>query len=216
MSMELFEKKFVYLEWDEVLKGKELFVADTLPELRRHVDSDDTVVKQSVKENGDDNYVYPFVTSDGEICYAMAYYDPNYSCKRAYMEGKQIQYRNKDSSDQNKDSSDQWKDCSEEPYWAEQCEYRVKPEEPEKKWRPFKSIEELKHVWDVKLSPLEEPMIWVRSKFNTSSTYLITHYCGNMGVVHLCGYLNIGLEQLFKDYTFLDGSPCGMFAVEEE
>ena len=207
--MELFDKKFVFLEWDDVLQGKEVFVADTLPELRKRVESDGAAFKWSVKENSDDNYVYPFI-SDGGVCYAMVYYDPNYSCKLAYMQGKTIQCK------LSRIPNDKWEDCVCGPEWADHCEYRVKPEEPEKKWRPFKSIEELKHVWDVKLSPLEEPTIWIRSKSNTTSTYQITHFCGNMRVVYLCGYLDIGLEQLFNDYTFLDGSPCGMFAVEEE
>ena len=114
--MELFDKKFVYFEWDDILEGKEVFLADALAVLKRAVMLDED--RLSVEENDGD---YPF-TSPAGVHYSMAYYDPNYSCKRAYMGGKVIQYRNKDSSDQNKDSSDQWKDCSEEPYWAEDCE----------------------------------------------------------------------------------------------
>jgi hypothetical protein len=223
MNMELFDKKFVYFEWDNILEGKEVFLANALAVLKRAVMLDED--RLSVEENDGD---YPF-TSPAGVHYSMAYYDPNYSCKRAYMEGKVIQcksslipddkwddcvcspewadhceYRVKpeeelketymvafnkrarcmvygpDENDsgnyhvlfkgtddecseymrekvrfnlimaayycdgkqiqyRNKDSSDQWKDCSEEPYWAEDCEYRVKPEEEEeKKWRPFK------------------------------------------------------------------------------
>lgn len=336
--MELFDKKFVYLEWDDVLQGKKVFVGDTLPELRRYVEGKNTTFKCGV-EKDNSNSDYPFFSSDRYIYYAFAYYDPNYECKVAYAQGKAIQCRahdydywedcdipswlensnyrvkpegpvdlcrvffdkkarcmvigSKDYVNSNnypvlfegsilhcesymrerekfnlvmaayycdgkkiqgrtKLLSDPWVDCTGEPRWSDACEYRVKPEdskcnscqyqcEPdmpcrtcrdgsnykmrvvvkpeEKKWRPFKDIQELKQAWGNKqrrfqYPTLVEPLIWVRSKSNTKSTYLITHYCENMGVVYLCGYLNMGLEQLFEDYTFLDETPLGV-EVEE-
>jgi hypothetical protein len=64
---------------------------------------------------------YPFTSSEDDMNFAMAYYDPNYSCKRAYMEGKMIQIRHTPESE--------WVDLKrEEPKWHSCYEYRVKPE----------------------------------------------------------------------------------------
>ena len=118
-KMELFDKKFVYLEWDDKLKGKEVFLGDTLPQLRVSVNGKCNSI-QEVTKNIDDDSFYPFISPCGTR-YAMAYYDPNYSCKAAYAQGKMIQYKPKDSSGI-------WEDCEGEPFWGEVCEYRVKPE----------------------------------------------------------------------------------------
>lgn len=116
--MELFDKKFIYLEWDDKLEGKEAFLADSLPELRRRVEQDDPNFRYIVKKREGD---YPF---GGSVCYAMAYYDPNYICKWAYYtQGKVIQFRG--------DEHDEWKDFVGEPLWSDACEYRVKPIIPE-------------------------------------------------------------------------------------
>ena len=117
--MELFDKKFLYLEWDDKLEGKEVFIGDTLPQLRvsvnEHCDS-----PQGVSRNVCDDTYYPFMSSSG-MQYSMAYYDPNYECKRAYAEGKTIQCKLKDSPFR-------WEDCIDEPKWLDTSEYRVKPE----------------------------------------------------------------------------------------
>ena len=202
--MELFDKKYLYLEWDDCLKGKKVVVGD-LPQLIRRCVNENVAKVRWVENNSSDSEMYPFVDEDGTE-WVLVYYDPNYECKVAWKQGKQIQFRN---------TGAHWIDTS-SPSWKDNVEYRVKPE---KTWRPFKDIQELKQAWENKRSPLvhpelEEPMIWVRSKSNTTSTYLITHYCENMGVVYLCGYLNVSLEQLFEDYTFLDGGVMGV-AYEE-
>lgn len=101
-KMELFDKKFVYLEWDDKLKGKEVFLGDTLPQLRVLVNGHCNSL-QEVTKNIDDDSFYPFISPCGTR-YAMAYYDPNYECKWTYAQGKTIQHRIKDSSDA-------WKDC---------------------------------------------------------------------------------------------------------
>ena len=84
--------------------------------------------------------------------------------------------------------------------------------------------DELIRVWNIKLTGrtdivpdygLAEPMIWVRDKERPDITRLITDFNAGSKSVALAGYWNT-FEKLFDDYTFLDGSPCGMFAVEEE
>ena len=53
------------------------------------------------------------------------YYDPNYDCKIAYNNGKKIQFKNK--------ASDVWLQSDFEPKWSNDCDYRIKPEEPDNK-----------------------------------------------------------------------------------
>lgn len=199
--MELFDKKFMYLEWDDVLEGKEVFLADSLVVLKRAVMLNED--RLSVEENDGD---YPF-TSPAGVHYSMAYYDPNYECKVAWKQGKQIQYQSHYSFE--------WQDCD-DPKWSEYYEYRVKPE---KKWRPFKDIQELKNVWSDKAGmsvDYKEPLIWVRDKERPDITRLITDFNGGCKSVALAGNWHI-LEALFDDYTFLDGTPCGVLeSVEEE
>jgi len=184
----IFDKKFVYLEWDDVLEGKEVFIADTFPELRKRV------------ENNNDSFMCTVERNDGD--YPFVYYDPLYNVKLAWKNGKQIQYRSH--------CSFEWEDCD-DPGWSETDEYRVKPE---KKWRPFKDIQELKDTWHKCVGtceppPLFEPMIWVRDKKRLDITRHITGFNGGINSVALAGQWN-SLEALFEDYTFLDGSPCGV------
>ena len=117
--MELFDKRFVYLEWDDKLEGKKVVIADTLGELKKKLHSELFV---SVIENKGD---YPFTPSEDDtnitiMNFAMAYYDPNYECKKAHAQGKMIQCKLKDSPFL-------WEDCTNEPKWLDTSEYRVKP-----------------------------------------------------------------------------------------
>ena len=209
----LFNDEFVHFRWYDPLEGKIGFMEDGIGLLESKVADGvmDTIHKA-------DSIGYPF-KSDNDTSWRFAYYDPYYEFKKAWIEGKKVQHwttiyvKNK------------WEDVPDEWYWDgnDGTQYRIKPE---KEWRPCKNVDEFKKVWDIKVLGstdivpdygLAEPMIWVRSKSNTRSTYLITHYCENVGVVFLCGYLNVSLEQLFEGYTFLDGSPCGVLeSVEEE
>ena len=119
--MELFDKKFVYLEWDDVLEGKEVFIADTLPQLRLLV-GENCDSLQEVSKNVDEDSFWTFIAPCGTH-YAMVYYDPNYECKVAYAQGKVIQCKSSCIP------NDKWEDCVCSPEWADHCEYRVKPEE---------------------------------------------------------------------------------------
>lgn len=116
---EIFDKQFVYLEWDDVLKGKKVFVADTLPQLRDFVGRNYNSLP-TVSENVCDDTYYPFIASSG-MQYAMCYYDPNYECKVAYAQGKTIQARTKGST------RNEWINM-EHPGWLDTYEYRVKLE----------------------------------------------------------------------------------------
>lgn len=111
----LFDKKFVYFMWDDRLDGKDCFVSDDINELQQAVEAGidaDTVHRELTLRS----IRYPFTTSNDS--YRFAYYDPNYSAKRAYNEGKQIQFLNTEG---------EWLDCRNTPDWNDETEYRIAP-----------------------------------------------------------------------------------------
>lgn len=119
--MELFDKRFVYFMWDEELKGKKVFVADSMGDLIFAVENDG---KCAVKTNAlrySGNNVRPFhaYVLGANCSYPFAYYDPNYEAKRAFNEGKKIQVYDT--------IADDWVDLD-EPLWCMSDKYRVKPE----------------------------------------------------------------------------------------
>ena len=117
--MELYNSKYVYFEWDKELDGKKGFVAQNIASLRSQVyDNPKTMVTLS----SSDDDVCPFTYyNDGEITcdYQFAYYDPYYEFRKAYLEGKQLQFKT--------DNGD-WQDVEGEPIFTRD-EYRIKPEE---------------------------------------------------------------------------------------
>lgn len=127
------------------------------------------------------------------------------SVMTAYEEGKVIEFEDK--------FSDKWRQASFPSWdWA-RYDYRVK-EEP--KYRPYKDTEELINDFcersGAKRSTMGEPFIWIRPKENKISKHLITDIC--IDGVYLSSYY-ISLETLFKNYTYLDGSPCGCVTVKD-
>jgi len=118
--MELYNKKFVYFEWDKILEDKKGFVAQDIASLRRQV-KDNPEAMVTLSSSGDD--VCPFTYyDDGEITcdYQFAYYDPYYEFRKAYLEGKQLQFKNHNGD---------WEDVLEgfAPLFTTD-EYRIKPE----------------------------------------------------------------------------------------
>lgn len=119
---------------------------------------------------------------------------------QAYSEGKTIQFLKPDS--------DEWRDVLrnenneinfEDLARYEVC-YRVKPEP---KYRPFANAEECleemkKHV----------PFSWVKDKY---SFYPIEMFGANFSreCIKCCG-IWFTPEKMFKDTTFLDGTPFGI------
>ena len=206
----IFDKKFVYLEWDDVLKGKQVLASDNLQCMRRDI-NDGTAKLRCVEDNSSRDKLYPFKDDRGTL-WALVYYDPLYEVKLAWKNGKQIQAR----SVLYKDA--EWID-SKYPHFDDTCcEFRVKPETPEKKWRPFKDIRELKDTFlnmcypkgaEVLKNKFMEPAIWVRDKERPDITRLITGFNGGSKCVAIAGEWRT-LEALFDEYEFLDGTPCGV------
>ncbi len=121
--MELYNKEFVYFDWDDKLEGKKGFFADSIIELKQDVKDNNAQWYGEIFKNStydDDNTNYPFETID-EACwhhgFRFCYYDPYYEFRKAYLEGKQIQF---------KDSIGNWRDIEGEPIFTRN-EYRIKP-----------------------------------------------------------------------------------------
>lgn len=118
--MKLFDKKFVHCVWDDSLKGKSVFCANSLPYLQDKVNLGNLDMRFEVFENIKDGD-YPFEVADGALRYV--YYDPNYENKIAHLGGKTIQVF--------VDATQEWEDIP-DPSWDEHCLYRIKPGP---KWR---------------------------------------------------------------------------------
>lgn len=94
-----------------------------------------------------------------------------------------------------------------------------------KEYRPFKDCKELIAVWEEKTGYIPPkdlmPIIWLKNIDNTIS--LITDYkqiiSPDEGL--LCSWVtvdgdNYNMQGLFENYTFFDGSPCGVSNGKEE
>lgn len=112
--MPLFDKKFVHFMWDDELEGKKGFFADTIERLQDFVDECNQTYFDEVHTEADKICLL----TSAAVSFRFFYYDPNYDCKRAYAEGKQIQYR----------VGNQWLNYEERLNWTDDFEYRIKPE----------------------------------------------------------------------------------------
>lgn len=121
----------------------------------------------------------------------------------AFKEGKKIERRRINDYEWVDDPTPLWD-------WA-LYDYRKKPE---KEFRPYKDTEEMLddfcERFHVTRTDYAEPSIWIKSK-NSGVKYLI-EVIGDFGVWTV--KISIGMTDLFKKYTYKDGSPCGK-EVEE-
>lgn len=114
--MNLFDKQFVHILWDDTLLDKPCFYADSIGALIKIVNNNMLNYKSIlIKSSGCIDF--PFRVLNDNTVYRFAYYDPNYEFKCAYNAGKAIQYM---------DSNGYWQDCV--PNWNTKDKYRVKPD----------------------------------------------------------------------------------------
>ena len=183
--MELFDKKYVHFMWEDELEGKEGFFANNIDSLMLTVNNNNPLTRMNITEEEFGHWTF-------------VYYDPNYECKRAFSEGKQIQCRS--------NSVYKWIDDT-NPTWEDIFEYRIKPEEP--KTRPFEDTAELilhyQQHFNAVCQPYAEPLIWIKDK--NDNRYLITGYDEKCILIE---DIWKDMKDLFNDYVFLDGSPCGI------
>lgn len=117
---------------------------------------------------------------------------------QAYCEGKTIQSRCITSE------TSLWWDDNNPTFEVDDFDYRIKPEP---KYRPFKNVEE---CWNEMQK--HQPFGWVKDKY---SFYPIEMICDSFSkdCIKCCGTWFTPYK-MFKDATFLDGTPFGI--IEEE
>ena len=119
---------------------------------------------------------------------------------QAFKDGKTIEHKSRDG--------DKWFEVSTPSWNWWEYDYRVK-EEP--KYVPYENTEELIEDFckrsGAKRSPMGEPFIWVEYKAEVNiAKCLITSFTDSFAYISSKKY---SLSELFDDFTFLDGSPCG-------
>lgn len=81
--------------------------------------------------------------------------------------------------------------------------YRIKPEEPEKRWRPFKDVQEFIDAAG------GLGAIWLKHRIGWAGQ--VTYICHNDTKNPISiGPAGLDFATLCKFYTFADGRPCGV------
>lgn len=195
----LFDKSKVYsaVNADELRPGDKVIVANSIGYIKDCLRKDDYVVDELIDVLGEFEQERFGV---GEIIkyFSLAYLvEREVSCTNCAKHERcgripnvsKFAYRNK---------------CSDHESKTEQ--------KVEKQYRPFVNTDELIKVWCEKGGKWQKreltlPYIWVR-KTDCGSELLITGYNKPDSEVFIGDAID--LRQLFDDYTFLDGSPCGV------
>ena len=116
--MELYDKKHVYFDWDDKLEGKKGFVAQNIASLKSQVYNNPKAMV-TLSSSNDDTCPFTYYVDDGITCdYQFCYYDPYYEFRTAYIEGKQLQFKNVNGD---------WQDIDGVPLFTID-KYRIKPE----------------------------------------------------------------------------------------
>ena len=118
--MELYDKKYVYFDWDDKLEGKKGFFGDSINHLKLNVKDNRTMFYGEICHNVNTNTDYPFGFIDesgSSHCFRFCYCDPYYEFRKAYLEGKQLQFKTPEG----------WGDVVGEPCFTSDM-YRIKPE----------------------------------------------------------------------------------------
>ena len=117
--MELFNKRFVHFMWDDSLKGKEGFTADNIGFLRYAVN--DNVDRSRHRVCDSKLSSFPFYSELDGSRWKFFYYDPLYAYKKAFEDGKRVQFRLPGGS---------WLDIETETRkWSGRFEYRIVEDE---------------------------------------------------------------------------------------
>ena len=85
MDIELFDKRYVYLEWSDELEGKDCILAKSYKDLKDFVNSGDE--SRFCKVNKGREKPFTNGWSECDFCY----FDNNLKVKKAWIEGKTIQ-----------------------------------------------------------------------------------------------------------------------------
>lgn len=94
--MELYDKRYVYFDWDDRLNDKNVFVANTIDWIKSKVNE---CVDLTVKIKKSKNPSEPFKLKYNNNTFVFAYYDPFYEMKKAYLEGETLEYKHPNDND---------------------------------------------------------------------------------------------------------------------
>lgn len=213
----IFDNSKVYtaINADELHKGDIVYLVDTVSRLKYLVSIGDKNYFTTLDRILNEEERHRFV-DENYLTYNLAYLlcpARNAEAFKAWHEGKKIEmeYAEPDGNE-----SSVWKLFeNEEPNWY-YFHYRPAQEKTaEKKYRAFISIDELvtefKKHFNCKTSPYVMPLIWVKPK-SKNEKHLITGFTYSVENGQLVKIDNayFGLGVLFRDYEFLDNSPCGV------
>lgn len=94
---------------------------------------------------------------------------------------------------------------------------RLSEQKAEKKYRPFKDVDELIKVWCGKspiphkpMPSLTMPLIWVRNKEYNQECLITGFHPSYQQFVFINKDVGVMMQELFDKWEFLDGSPCGV------
>ena len=113
---------------------------------------------------------------------------------QAYVEGKQIQYKD----------DEVWIDIDDPDWDWHNWEYRIKPEP---NYRPFRDVEE---CWQEMLN--HRPFGWIKDK--EDGHYSMVAMVDD-AVIRISGNKDWFIDEIMNNYTFADGEPFGI-NIEEE
>lgn len=118
---------------------------------------------------------------------------------QAYSEGRTIQIKNDDGT---------WEDAEDLAFVNSPDCYRIKPES---EYRPYKSCDEMVYDFCKRFNLLEQsykmPSIWVTNRDNGCREMILGF---GASAVLLPNAIAKDMNELFEQYTFLDGSVCGV------
>lgn len=206
-----FDKSRCYsaLNADELKPGDKVVVADDLATLKRCVKDNSPI--DTIRMIGEEDYLYRFGVKDNCVSFALAYLvEMKENCTNCERLGKTCKSREDDKITCCFDYKPKTEQKAEMPELISLGNGQYA--EREKHYRPFKDTDELIKTWIAKrmitFPDLCMPHIWVRSKFNKAHKgCLITNF---FGIYVMMNNQQCFLSRLFDEYTFLDGSPCGV------
>lgn len=193
---------------DDLHKGDLCVFANTLGVLKERVN--DEVGGGILSDIQEEDKSMRFV-SDCNCCYELVYLVcpvRNFDAFKAWREGKAVEV--------SFNGGKTWVLCN-TPDWCA-ADYRPVVEQPkEKKYRPFKDCKELCDFWYTKTAvnvpSYAMPLIWVKRK-SANCTMLITTFNDDTSIVVSVDTVTYTFAGLLEEFTFLDGTPCGVEVSE--
>ncbi len=216
-----FDKRKVYtaVNADELHEGDLVFATDILSWLRTEVEGaekeyDPMPIAAIKSEEAECRFSFSVGEAD-TVDYALVYLvcpARNAEAYRAWQQGKAVEMQ--------LSSDDCWTSVVPDfpktmnDFWFRN-NVRVKQKKPPApSYRPYESVSELvsdfKKRFDTHTPKYAMPLIWVKKRGNSKKTKLITAFNERENLVYLDGGEVYDMDGLYKDYIFLDGTPCGV------